>query len=227
LNCPLTFPGRSSLKYFTSPRDPDDCTYKFKIIFYFVFFFLHSSLHPRPIVLNLERKVLQSFDDSNKIEKIVTKGNSDFTPEVSFSKIFTSPELRSTQSLLFRFTENSRFIPVEYFFKEPISIQDYVSRFEFHIYSSSRGGEIYFFLEDGLSETHKILVSNINFTGWKKIQIPLQKIYQNDIIFRENRKMKCKGFLISPPKASESGNEFLIAIDDIIVYSLPKYKVVP
>jgi hypothetical protein len=188
---------------------------------------LFSSLYPRPIELNLERKVLQTFEDSNKIEKIVTKGNSDFIPEVSFSKIFTSPELRSTQSLLFRFTENSRFIPIEYFFEEPIYIQDYVSKIEFHIYSSSRGGEIYFFLEDGLSETHKILVSNIKFTGWKKVQLPLQKFYQNDIIFRENRKMKCRGFLISPPKASETGNEFLIAIDDIIVYSLPKYKVVP
>lgn len=227
MNCLLTFPGRSSLKYYTSPQIPDNCTSKLKIIIYFIFFSLHSSLYPRPIELILERKVLQTFEDSNKIEKIVTKGNPDFIPEVSFSKIFTSPELRSTQSLLFRFTENSRFIPIEYFFEEPIYIQDYVSKIEFHIYSSSRGGEIYFFLEDGLSETHKILVSNIKFTGWKKIQIPLQKFYQNDIIFRENRKMKCRGFLISPPKASETGNEFLIAIDDIIVYSLPKYKVVP
>ncbi len=223
----MTFLGRSSLKYYTSPQIPGSSISKLKIIIYFIFISLQSSLYPRPIEMVVERKVLQSFEDSNKLEKIVTKGNSDFFPEVSFSKIFTSPELRSTQSLLFRFTENSRFIPVEYFFEEPIFIQDYVSKFEFHIYSSSRGGEIYFFLEDGLSETHKILVSNINFTGWKKIQIPLQKMYQNDIIFRENRKMKCKGFLISPPQASESGNEFLIAIDDIIVYSLPKYKFVP
>lgn len=189
--------------------------------------FFPSLIQSRPIDSLIEHKVILNFEEPSKLEKIVTKGNSDLIPEVSFSKVFTSPELKSSQSLLFRFTEESRFLPIEYLLETPVIIQDYVFSFEFHIYTSSRGGEIYFFLEDGLSQTHKILISNLNFTGWKKIQIFPKSLFQNDILFKENRKLKLNGFFISPPKDSESGKEFLIAIDDILVQSLPKYKTVP
>ncbi len=185
------------------------------------------SLYTRPIDINLERKVLQNFEGEYKIEKIISKGNLEVFPEVSVSRLLTSPELISENSLLVRYTEESRFQPLEYIFNEPILLQDFVTRMEFHVYSSSNAGEIYFLIQDSFLETHKLLLTRINFSGWKKVDVSLIKINQNDIIFNENRKIKFLGFLFIPPSKSESGREFLIAIDDIISYSLPKYKSIP
>ena len=187
----------------------------------------HFSLYPRPIDINLERKVLQNFEEEYKIEKIISKGNLEVFPEVSVSGLLTSPELISEKSLLIRYTEESRYQPLEYIFNNPILLQDFVTRLEFHVYSSSNAGEIYFLVQDSFQETHKILSTRINFSGWKKIDVSLLKINQNDLFFNENRKMKFLGFLFIPPLKSESGREFLIAIDDIISYSLPKYKSIP
>ena len=127
----------------------------------------HFSVYTRPIDINLERKVIQNFEDEYKIEKIISKGNLEVFPEVGVSGLLTSPELISEKSLLIRYTEESRFQPMEYIFNKPILLQDLVTRLEFHVYSSSNAGDIYFFIQDSFQETHKILLTRINFSGEK------------------------------------------------------------
>ena len=189
--------------------------------------FISLSIYPRPIEVILERKVLQNFEDDYKIEKIITKGNQAEIPEVMITHLITSPFLESNNALLIRFTEESRFQSVEYLFEKPIPLQGYTTRLEFHLYASSPGGEVFAFLEDTFSQNNKVLVSRIQFSGWKQIDVNLGKFIQNDHILRENRQPKLLGLLVIPPRDSSGGKEFLLGIDDIISFSLPKYKLIP
>lgn len=190
-------------------------------------FFSSLSLYTRPIGINLERKVLQNFEGEYKIEKIITKGMGDEVPEVSVTKLLTSPYLNSESALLFRFTEDSRYVPLQYNFETPLEWENYVTKLEFHIYSNLSGVEFRIFLEDTNSTIHEVIVSRIDFIGWKKIDLRLEKLSQTDFFPGENRKVKILSFLFIPPRESRAGREILLVLDDIICYGLPRYKVLP
>lgn len=218
----LKIASRSTYFLLVQPFD----TFMFQIVPAFIFFST-LSLYTRPIDINLERKVLQNFEAEYKIEKIITKGMIDEVPEVSVTKLLTSPFLNSESALLIRFTEESRYVPLQYSFNSPLEWENYVTKLEFHVYSSMPGVEIRMLLEDTQEVLHEILVSKINFIGWKKVQLRLEKISQVDFFPGEGRKVKVLGFLISPPKESAAGREILLVLDDIVCYGLPRYKVLP
>lgn len=174
-----------------------------------------------------EKILVQNFEslELSKLEMRVW-ANTNYLPDMKLSKILTSPDLQSNTSLTIRTLAGMKGIPFDISFKEPLVLDDFIIEFEFNIYSNDIKSDLYLILQDTKFQVHKILISHLNFDGWKQIKVSVQnQIYQNDFVLNSKNPIKLIGFAMQPSKLGESTErENILAIDDFFYIKRQKYK---
>jgi hypothetical protein len=198
----------------------------YKTLFFTIFLFLFSNLGSDDLQTEI---VLENFESGKlKSEILITKGNSKELPEIRKSTTFTSPDLVSEGSLLVRVPAPAIEQPFKIEFGNIYPISDYVLYFRFHIFSNLNSGSLYFVFEDSHFEIHKIHLINLNFDGWKTVEVPVPfKVKQEDRILGKTSQTWFKGFIYEPGPYVNKTRENLLAIDDIIIMTRKKYKLFP
>jgi hypothetical protein len=173
-----------------------------------------------------EKKIIESFDNFKSEDlDIKIHGNTDEFPEVKVTNLYTSPYYVSSQSLLFRIPTEARFESIEARFLNPYYISGIPLELEFHLYSNLKGGDLYLLVEDVFHKPFNILITRVNFVGWKKINTStIFHLPHSDIVLKEDKKIKILGLIFIPPQNSERNRELILVLDNIIVYTLDKYK---
>ncbi|MCX7999950.1 MAG: flagellar filament outer layer protein FlaA, partial [Leptospiraceae bacterium] len=152
--------------------------------------------------------------------------NSIYKPEVKISKTVTSPNILSNSSLFLRFPKEIIQENIELRFSTPKEIEKYLLEIRFQIFANSQGGTLSFLLEDANFEMKRFLICSLDFSGWKEFQVTVgNKVYQQDRILNKPSKLRFVGFLYTPSLDKSKNREDILALDDIEVFVLEKYKV--
>lgn len=173
-----------------------------------------------------QKIIIEDFEESSWSEKnIRVFSNSQAKPEVKISKTITSPNILSESSLLLRFPKETIDQNIEIKFLSPKEIDKYALFIRFQIFANGQGGELAFLIEDANFEVKRFSICNLNFSGWKEIQIPLgNKVSQRDRVLNQPAKIRFLGFLYTPALDKSINREDILAIDDIEAFVLEKYK---
>lgn len=171
--------------------------------------------------------VIEDFEKSESaIINLQVESNIQQKPEWKISGTFSSPDINSEKSLLVRLVSPVKEVPQDYFFKNPPEIDGYLEKLEFHIYSNNISGDLSVFIDDTQFKRHKVLISRLNFEGWKKIGLTIKnRVGQKNFIPSKSRKIKIIGFAFDPSPGGDNLKDDIFAIDDIIAIVRDKYKV--
>ena len=141
------------------------------------------------------------------------------------SKNLTSPDLISNTSLFVRIPTSGSGIPIDLIFSKPYRIEDYLIEIEFHIYSNQANGDLFLYLQDSKFQKHKILITSLNYNGWKSFKVPIgNKVFQSDYIIGKASSIKLTGIQFNVAKKETKDKEDFIAIDDIFIVKRSKYR---
>ncbi|AAN47705.2 flagellar assembly protein FlaA [Leptospira interrogans] len=161
--------------------------------------------------------VVEDFETKEWNSKnLKTKLSKEYLPEIRISTLMLSPERNSTKSLLLEVPaeKNQSF---EILWEQTWKTKGFVQEFQFHIYSSGSGASLYVLLRDSTLEVKKILITHLNYEGWKKIRLNvIRKIRQDEILFSKQIPIEFLGLLYEAPFTMKRGTRDLFAIDDIL-----------
>ncbi|EMO25655.1 flagellar filament outer layer protein Flaa domain protein [Leptospira interrogans serovar Bataviae str. HAI135] len=161
--------------------------------------------------------VVEDFETKEWNSKnLKTKLSKEYEPEIRTSTLMLSPERNSTKSLLLEVPaeKNQSF---EILWEQTWKTKGFVQEFQFHIYSSGSGASLYILLRDSTLEVKKILITHLNYEGWKKIRLNvIRKIRQDEILFSKQIPIEFLGLLYEAPFTMKRGTRDLFAIDDIL-----------
>lgn len=184
-------------------------------IFHFNFFPLRSQ--DRSSAEIWKQIVVEDFETKEWNSKnLKTKLSKEYEPEIRTSTLMLSPERNSTKSLLLEVPaeKNQSF---EILWEQTWKTKGFVQEFQFHIYSSGSGASLYVLLRDSTLEVKKILITHLNYEGWKKIRLNvIRKIRQDEILFSKQIPIEFLGLLYEAPFTMKRGTRDLFAIDDIL-----------
>ena len=173
-----------------------------------------------------ERVLLEDFE--SKIfnsDSFQIQANTDYLPDVRMSKNLTSPDLISNTSLFVRIPTSGSGIPIDLIFSKPYRIEDYLIEIEFHIYSNQANGDLFLYLQDSKFQKHKILITSLNYNGWKSFKVPIgNKVFQSDYIIGKASSIKLTGIQFNVAKKETKDKDDFIAIDDIFIVKRSKYR---
>ncbi|ASV07735.1 flagellar assembly protein FlaA [Leptospira interrogans serovar Canicola] len=161
------------------------------------------------VVEDLETKEWNSKNLKTRLSK-------EYLPEIRISTLMLSPERNSTKSLLLEVPaeKNQSF---EILWEQTWKTKGFVQEFQFHIYSSGSGASLYVLLRDSTLEVKKILITHLNYEGWKMIRLNvIRKIRQDEILFSKQIPIEFLGLLYEAPFTMKRGTRDLFAIDDIL-----------
>ncbi|MFH4972869.1 flagellar filament outer layer protein FlaA [Leptospira interrogans] len=161
--------------------------------------------------------VVEDFETKEWNSKnLKTRLSKEYLPEIRISTLMLSPERNSTKSLLLEVPaeKNQSF---EILWEQTWKTKGFVQEFQFHIYSSGSGASLYVLLRDSTLEVKKILITHLNYEGWKKIRLNvIRKIRQDEILFSKQIPIEFLGLLYEAPFTMKRGTRDLFAIDDIL-----------
>ncbi|XDD49726.1 flagellar filament outer layer protein FlaA [Leptospira sp. WS92.C1] len=189
-------------------------------------FFMILILFHLPISMGAQEKpsaeiwkqvVVENFESKEWGSKnLKTRLGEEYHPDIRISSLLLSPERNSTKSLLLEVPadKNQSF---EIVWEQPWKTKGFVQEFQFHIYSSGSGASLYVLLRDSTLEVKKILITHLNYEGWKKIKVNvIRKIRQDDIVFSKQAPVEFLGLLYEAPFEMKRGSRDMFAIDDIL-----------
>lgn len=190
-------------------------------LFFVILFFILVSLPLRSQVRSSaeiwKQIVVEDFETKEWNSKnLKTKLSKEYLPEIRISTLMLSPERNSTKSLLLEVPaeKNQSF---EILWEQTWKTKGFVQEFQFHIYSSGSGASLYVLLRDSTLEVKKILITHLNYEGWKKIRLNvIRKIRQDEILFSKQIPIEFLGLLYEAPFTMKRGTRDLFAIDDIL-----------
>nr|OCA00147.1 Flagellar filament outer layer protein Flaa domain protein [Leptospira interrogans serovar Copenhageni/Icterohaemorrhagiae] len=143
-------------------------------LFFVILFFILVSLplrsQDRSSAEIWKQIVVEDFETKEWNSKnLKTKLSKEYLPEIRISTLMLSPERNSTKSLLLEVPaeKNQSF---EILWEQTWKTKGFVQEFQFHIYSSGSGASLYVLLRDSTLEVKKILITHLNYEGWKKIK---------------------------------------------------------
>lgn len=190
-------------------------------LFFVILFFILASLplrsQDRSSAEIWKQIVVEDFETKEWDSKnLKTKLSKEYLPEIRISTLMLSPERNSTKSLLLEVPaeKNQSF---EILWEQTWKTKGFVQEFQFHIYSSGSGASLYVLLRDSTLEVKKILITHLNYEGWKKIRLNvIRKIRQDEILFSKQIPIEFLGLLYEAPFTMKRGTRDLFAIDDIL-----------
>ncbi|WP_255297619.1 flagellar filament outer layer protein FlaA [Leptospira kirschneri] len=171
----------------------------------------------RPSAEIWKQIVVEDFETKEWNSKnLKTRLSKEYLPEIRISTLMLSPERNSTKSLLLEVPaeKNQSF---EILWEQTWKTKGFVQEFQFHIYSSGSGASLYVLLRDSTLEVKKILITHLNYEGWKKVRLNvIRKIRQDEILFSKQIPIEFLGLLYEAPFTMKRGTRDLFAIDDIL-----------
>lgn len=190
-------------------------------LFFVILFFILVSLplrsQDRSSAEIWKQIVVEDFETKEWNSKnLKTRLSKEYLPEIRISTLMLSPERNSTKSLLLEVLaeKNQSF---EILWEQTWKTKGFVQEFQFHIYSSGSGASLYVLLRDSTLEVKKILITHLNYEGWKKIRLNvIRKIRQDEILFSKQIPIEFLGLLYEAPFTMKRGTRDLFAIDDIL-----------
>ncbi|WP_000730585.1 flagellar filament outer layer protein FlaA [Leptospira interrogans] len=190
-------------------------------LFFVILFFILVSLplrsQDRSSAEIWKQIVVEDFETKEWNSKnLKTKLSKEYLPEIRISTLMLSPERNSTKRLLLEVPaeKNQSF---EILWEQTWKTKGFVQEFQFHIYSSGSGASLYVLLRDSTLEVKKILITHLNYEGWKKIRLNvIRKIRQDEILFSKQIPIEFLGLLYEAPFTMKRGTRDLFAIDDIL-----------
>ncbi|EMO94442.1 flagellar filament outer layer protein FlaA [Leptospira interrogans] len=190
-------------------------------LFFVILFFILVSLplrsQDRSSAEIWKQIVVEDFETKEWNSKnLKTRLSKEYLPEIRISTLMLSPERNSTKSLLLEVPaeKNQSF---EILWEQTWKTKGFVQEFQFHIYSSGSGASLYVLLRDSTLEVKKILITHLNYEGWKKIRLNvIRKIRQDEILFSKQIPIEFLGLLYEAPFTMKRGTRDLFAIDDIL-----------
>ncbi|MGJ4718004.1 flagellar filament outer layer protein FlaA [Leptospira interrogans] len=190
-------------------------------LFFVILFFILVSLplrsQDRSSAEIWKQIVVEDFETKEWNSKnLKTRLSKEYLPEIRISTLMLSPERNSTKSLLLEVPaeKNQSF---EILWEQTWKTKGFVQEFQFHIYSSGSGALLYVLLRDSTLEVKKILITHLNYEGWKKIRLNvIRKIRQDEILFSKQIPIEFLGLLYEAPFTMKRGTRDLFAIDDIL-----------
>lgn len=105
-----------------------------------------------------------------------------------------------------------------------IVMDKYCKYINFWVYGKNIQGDLSFLLMDGNEQTHKIKICNLDFIGWKKIQVPITgKVVQQDDFINQKRTVKLLQIQFHAAVMSTTTRWQFFYIDDITATVREKY----
>lgn len=190
-------------------------------LFFVILFFILVSLplrsQDRSSAEIWKQIVVEDFETKEWNSKnLKTKLSKEYLPEIRISTLMLSPERNSTKSLLLEVPAEKN-QSLEILWEQTWKTKGFVQEFQFHIYSSGSGASLYVLLRDSTLEVKKILITHLNYEGWKKIRLNvIRKIRQDEILFSKQIPIEFLGLLYEAPFTMKRGTRDLFAIDDIL-----------
>ncbi|MFQ3857554.1 flagellar filament outer layer protein FlaA [Leptospira kirschneri] len=202
----------SSSISFTERKD-----HLFLVILFFILISFPLKSQDRPSAEIWKQIVVEDFETKEWNSKnLKTRLSKEYLPEIRISTLMLSPERNSTKSLLLEVPaeKNQSF---EILWEQTWKTKGFVQEFQFHIYSSGSGASLYVLLRDSTLEVKKILITHLNYEGWKKVRLNvIRKIRQDEILFSKQIPIEFLGLLYEAPFTMKRGTRDLFAIDDIL-----------
>ncbi|TGK39244.1 flagellar assembly protein FlaA [Leptospira gomenensis] len=189
---------------------------RWTLIFFFVF--LHPLYDQEKTSAEIWKEVVvENFETKEwSAQNLKTRLGKEYLPDIRTSKLLLSPEIDSSRSLLLEVPaeKNQSF---EILWEQPWKTKGFVRELKFQIYSSGSGASLYVLLRDSSLEVKKILITHLNYEGWKNVRINLvRKIRQDDVVFTKQASVEFLGLLYEAPFEMKRGTRDLFAIDDIL-----------
>ncbi|MDV6236631.1 flagellar filament outer layer protein FlaA [Leptospira ellisii] len=170
--------------------------------------------------------VVEDFESKEwGAKNLKTRLGKDYLPDIRTSTLLLSPEINSSRSLLLEVPaeKNQSF---EILWEQPWKTKGFVRELKFQIYSSGSGASLYVLLRDSSLEVKKILITHLNYEGWKGVRINLiRKIRQDDVVFSKRAPVEFLGLLYEAPFEMKRGTRDLFAIDDILAVIRDKNRI--
>jgi len=92
------------------------------------------------------------------------------------------------------------------------------------VYGKNYSGELSILIMDANQQTHKLRLGNLNFMGWRKLQVPISKnIPQQDEFLNQKRFMKIMQIQYTAANREQVARWQYFYIDDISVMVRDKY----
>lgn len=205
----------------------------------FIFYLYFLSFHSVIAQSNIEKKSLPNWHKKIWKESVVLdfeneeysnqnwryRGPQDQSlPDIFVTRNITAPIPGSRKALLMRFSEKSN-LPGQFIFPNPPEIYGYLKQITVPVYSSKSNGSLFIILQSYDYENTKIFLTNLNFRGWKFIEISIQdRFNQNDPVLNSFLPIRIIGILYEPEGEIKPGIEILVGIDDISILEREKYK---
>lgn len=194
-----------------------------KIVYLFLFLFVSKILISESNLL--KEHLIEDFESISVDSKnIRIRDYSIEIPEVKTSSLITSPDIVSNQSLLLRIKHTKPKSAFELYFPKKYVIDDFVQSFNIRLYSTNFSGKLYLIVKDSEFTAHNLLVGNLNFTGWKKIELLVpNKFIQKDWIINQKTFVQILGFYYVSESDKVDSRENIFVIDDIFAITRKKY----
>ena len=108
---------------------------------------------------------------------------------------------------------------------KPLEIKKYAQSISIWIYGKNFAGDLTLIVQDAANKTHRIYLGKMNFLGWKKITVALEKnIKQQDAYLEQEKSLKILHIQYKPGNRTIHPQWHYFYIDDITATVRDKYK---
>ena len=168
--------------------------------------------------------MLEDFETNPYTDKNVTFGSTGYQQaKVSIRDQYPAPTGSSKKYLGIKVYARNNDVFTLKMTKE-ILIDKYCKYINFWVYGKSLQGDLSFLILDGNEQTHKIKICNLDFMGWKKIQVGIPaKVAQQDEYINQKRTIKILQIQYHAAVMSTTARWQFFYLDDITATVREKY----
>jgi hypothetical protein len=108
---------------------------------------------------------------------------------------------------------------------KPLEIKKYAQSISIWVYGKNFAGDLTIIVQDAANKTHRLYLGKMNFLGWKKITVNLdRKIKQQDAYLEQEKSLKILHIQYKPANRTIHPQWHYFYIDDITATVRDKYK---
>ena len=170
------------------------------------------------VLPGLAQEIYQEEPVENFEKNVYSKNDSivqAYQPDISITEMVTAhPE--SAKALYLRM-QKSLDTPVTLLLKKPYETSAFIHSIRLYVFSSGFSGQLSVLIRNKQDEIKSIPLCNLNYSGWKKIEIGLGKyLNQEDYAIFRNEKQIIQGLVLQGSDL-KAGRENILILDDIVL----------
>ncbi len=169
--------------------------------------------------------ILENFEESQYNEKNIEYNNVniDLKANIAIKDQFPAPTNNSKKYLGIKIYGKSGDI-LKIKPPKPLVIDKFCKEISFWVYGKKISGEISINLVDSIGTNHRVIITVVDFNGWKKITVPvLSTVKQQDEYLNQKTNIQIKEIQYRPGNQSRLPIWHYIYIDDISATVRDKY----